>query len=89
VVVVPDPSILLPRYNRTSSTAAALGIFTAAIGRPPQFRDDAWVWTDVATPGSALSLSTAAYGRCMAEPLVRHGSALVVPDCVVSASAGG
>ena len=86
VVVVPDPRLLVPRYDRTSSTAAALGLFTAALGRPPRWRDDAWVWSDVTAPGPRLPIATGAFNRCATMPLVRHGSHLVVPDCVVASS---
>jgi hypothetical protein len=85
VVVVPDPTVLVPRYNRTSSTAAALGYFTAALGRPPRFTADAWVWTDVPSPGRRLAVTAGAVARCMTEP-IGPGSRLSVPDCVLAAS---
>jgi len=84
LVVVPDPTVLVPHYDRTSSTASALGLFTAALGRAPRFRDDAWVWTDVQTPGHRIPISPQALARCATGPLMRHGSPLVVPDCVVA-----
>jgi hypothetical protein len=85
-VVVPDPSGLVPRYNRTSSTAAALGLFTLALGRPPVFSHDAWVWRSVERPDPALSLSTDSYRQCTAEALTRLGSPEVVPDCVMASA---
>jgi len=86
VVVVADPAVLVPRYDRTGSTAAALGLFTVALGRPPRFQDDAWVWTSVQRPGPPLAVPTAAFARCTAQPLAHHGWRQVVPDCVVAAA---
>jgi hypothetical protein len=86
MVVIPDPAVLVPHYDRTSSTATALGLFTVVLGRAPQFRDDAWVWPAVASSGPRLSVSTHAFARCTTEPLVRRGSPQVVPDCVMAAA---
>jgi hypothetical protein len=86
VLVVPNPTTLSPRYNRTGSTASALGLFTLVMGRPPQFDDDAWVWTAVQTPGPPLAIGAAEIARCTSGPLVRQGSHQVVPDCVIAAA---
>jgi hypothetical protein len=86
VVVVPDPAVLVPRYDRTRSTAEGLAFFTVALGRPPQFRDDAWVWTAVKSSPRPLAVSAPAFARCITEPLVRHGSRQAVPNCLVAAS---
>jgi hypothetical protein len=86
LVVVPEPSALVPRYNRTSGTASALGLFTLAMGRPPQFDHDAWVWTEVQAPGPALAIDGADFARCTSGPLARPGSHQVVPDCVTAAA---
>jgi hypothetical protein len=85
LVVVPEPSALYPRYDRTSGTASALGLFTLAIGRPPQFSHDAWVWSAVQAPDPALAIGAADFARCTSGPLERRGSHLIVPDCVTSA----
>ena len=86
LVVVPDPSSLFPRYDRTSSTASALGLFTLALGRAPRFTQGAWVWTTVGSPGPPLAIGAAAFARCTAGPLMGRGSPLVVPDCVAAAA---
>jgi hypothetical protein len=83
--VVPDPAGL-PRYERGTSPETALGLLTAAIGRPPEYRDDAWVWSGVQSPGAALSLSPPEFARCSAGGLVQAGSRLAIPDCIVAAS---
>lgn len=86
IVVVPDPTVLVPYYDRTARTAMALALFTAALGRPPQFRHDAWVWDDVRSPGRRLPVPAAAMARCATAPLLRDGSRQVVPDCVLAAA---
>jgi hypothetical protein len=84
LVVIPDPTTL-PRYDRGTSTPSALGLFTLAIGRPPQYVDDAWVWSDVGSPAPALSISTPAFERCTTDQL-GGGRFEAVPRCVVAAS---
>jgi len=86
VVVVPDPTALFPRYNRTSGTASALGLFTLVLGRAPQFDHDAWVWTEVQSPGRRLAIAGHDFSRCASRPLERPGSRLAVPDCVIAAA---
>ena len=86
LVVVPDRRPLFPRYDRTSGTASALGLFTLAMGRPPQFDHGAWVWTEVRSPGRRLAIAAADFARCTSGPLGRRGSPLVVPDCVMAAA---
>jgi hypothetical protein len=83
--VVPDPSGL-PRYERGTSPETALGLLTAAIGRPPEYRDDAWVWSGVQSPGAVLSVSPSSFAPCTAGGLVQAGSRLAIPDCIIAAS---
>jgi hypothetical protein len=83
--VVPDPSGL-PRYERGTSPETALGLLTAAIGRAPQYRDDAWVWSGVQSPGAVLSVSPSSFAPCTARGLVQAGSRLAIPDCIIAAS---
>jgi hypothetical protein len=85
LVVIPDPA-LLPRYDRGTNPAAALGLFTVALGRRPQYRDGAWVWSGVQVPVPRLSISTGAFDRCTSEQVWRSGSRQAVPDCVTAAS---
>jgi hypothetical protein len=85
VVVIPDPAVLVPHYDRSNGTANALGLFTVAIGRRPSFVDDAWVWNQVQRPGPRIPVPVPAVVRCATEPLLRRG-AEEVPDCVIAAS---
>jgi hypothetical protein len=85
LVVVPDPSALYPRYDRTASTTWALGAFTLAIGRRPLFQHDAWVWYDVDTPGPQLSISLETFARCTSSAQWRSAPQSV-PDCVADSA---
>ena len=83
--VVPNPSGL-PRYEQGTSPETALGLLTAAIGRPPEYRDDAWVWAGVQSPAAVLSVSPSSFVQCTAGGLVQAGSRLAIPDCIIAAS---
>jgi hypothetical protein len=85
MVVVPDPSGL-PSYEQARATGWALGIFTAAIGRAPEFRDDAWVWNGAQSPGPALPVSTQTFAQCTTDEQWRGRPPQTVPDCVIAAS---
>ena len=85
-LVVPNPKILVPHYNRDSSTAWALGLFTLALHRGPQFRGDSWVWTDVPAPVHPLSIRQSAFTRCTTPQIYQSPSRLAVPECVLRAS---
>lgn len=80
VVVVPDQDTLAP-YDRGRSTAYAVGLFTAAVGRPPAYRHDAWVWT-APTAGPPVAISATAFEHCVgAEGAGADPS--TVPGCVL------
>ena len=85
MVVVPDPSGL-PRYDRGTSPETALGLLTAAIGRSPEFQDDAWVWSGVRSPAQPLSVAPQAFARCIAGGLAPAGNRQAIPDCIIAAS---
>jgi hypothetical protein len=80
-VVIPDPATL-PRYDRGTSTPSALGLFTLAIGRPPQYVDDSWVWSGVRTPSPALLISMPAFDACTSVAVGHSG----VGACVMAMS---
>jgi hypothetical protein len=86
MVVVPDPSGL-PRYDQGTSPETALGLFTAAIGRRPELRDDAWVWAGVQSPAPQLAVTPLAFTRCTTGGLIPAGARQDVPDCIIAASA--
>jgi len=87
-VVIPEPGALAPAYDRSASTAWALGFFTVSLGRAPQFRYRAWVWSRVGTSGPPLSITTAAFDGCTQSEHFSSRSLLAVPDCMVAASQG-
>jgi len=86
MVVVPDPSVLVPHYDRDGPTSWAIGIFTLAIGRKPRFQSDAWVWSDVQSSGPRLSVPLHAFDLCTTGRLLSTRRPLAVPDCVTGAS---
>ncbi|MGO9344418.1 MAG: hypothetical protein ACLP6E_18175 [Acidimicrobiales bacterium] len=87
IVVVPDPAGLEPHYSRAASTAWALGMFTLAIGRPPRFEDDAWVWTGVRSPSRRMAITARAFATCTGAGLSVTADPLGVPDCVLRPAA--
>jgi hypothetical protein len=84
LVVMPDPRTL-PRYDRGTNPPSALGLFTLAVGRPPRYVDDAWVWSDVRSPAPARAMNTSAFDRCTTDQLWGRGVE-AVPDCVIAGS---
>jgi hypothetical protein len=81
-IVIPDQPGL-PAYTRGRDTAYAVGLLTAAMGRPPVFDHAAWVWTNVATKGSPISLNEAAFNACVTGAASSSASHLAVPTCIV------
>ncbi|MGH9091494.1 MAG: hypothetical protein ACRDZR_08985, partial [Acidimicrobiales bacterium] len=61
MVVVTDPAGL-PRYERSTNPAAALGLFTLATGRAPVRQAGAWVWRDVTSPAARRAIGAGAFG---------------------------
>ena len=85
-VVVPDQPGL-PLYEQGRNGAYASGFFTAVLGSLPTYVDSAWVWDDVgAAPGTA-PLTGRAFAACTSGPVAAAGGHLVVPGCVLRASA--
>jgi len=87
LIVVPDPSSL-PRYGRGTDPAAAIGLFTLAVGRSPRFYDDAWVWSDVGSLGPPLTIPAGEFAGCTAPQRLLSPSPLAIPECVLAASHG-
>jgi hypothetical protein len=83
IVVYPDPSTL-PAYDHGTSPAVALGLLTLAIGRTPQFVDDAWVWSDVRTPGPQLYVSPSGFEHCTQSGTAAGPVLSTVPACVAA-----
>jgi len=85
-LVVPDPQALVPVQDRVAGTAWAIATFTLALGRPPRFSDDAWVWSGVRSPGPSRSISAAAFAGCTSAQRLVHPSPSAVSECVMAAS---
>jgi hypothetical protein len=81
-VVVPDQPEL-PTYERGRSVAYAVGLFTAATGRAPVFRDDAWVWDDLHDLPAAVPMDPVAFAACTGDGLT-GAPAGPVASCVLA-----
>ncbi|MGH9080668.1 MAG: hypothetical protein ACRDYE_11460, partial [Acidimicrobiales bacterium] len=62
-IVVPDQS-RLPLDERGRSTAYALALMTAVMGRPPAYEHAAWVWRAVPVVGAPVVMTTGAFDAC-------------------------
>ncbi len=81
LIVVPDQPGL-PGYDHGRSTAYAVGLFTAATGRPPVYDHQAWVWSS-GTTGAPVPLSDPAFTTCTSGAVAADPARLAVPDCVL------
>ncbi len=88
MVVVPDQPGL-PAYERIRSVTAAAALMTAATGRLPAHRADAWVWTGVDRGRRWEPPSTDELSRCLAG-LGYDGARAIeaATSCVVDAGTG-
>jgi hypothetical protein len=74
-VVIPDQPHL-PAYDQINPVSFAAALVTAATGQLPKHRADAWVWMDVALPGTPALASIGKFTACTAG-VAPHGSAAV------------
>ncbi|HVB92854.1 MAG TPA: hypothetical protein VND67_00935 [Acidimicrobiales bacterium] len=91
MVVVPDQPGL-PSYDQGRSPAYAVGLMTAALGRPPHLDHSAWVWSSVGTrtPPPAIPMGAGRFEACTTGPAAGSASATArraVVDCVLAAAA--
>ena len=63
-VVVPDQPAL-PSYDRGRPVPYAVGLFTAALGRPPVHLASAWVWSTVGSDASAVAITPTEFSACV------------------------
>jgi hypothetical protein len=84
-VVVPNDAAL-SRYEQGTNPAAALGLFTLAIGRSPIYQADAWVWRDVGNLGPSLQIDAAAFAGCTTSGRFLAPSHQAVSECVLAAA---
>jgi hypothetical protein len=64
-VVLPDQKEL-PPFDQVPSVTTVATLITAAIGRPPIWQSNAWVWTTVNRPASPAYTSKSQFLRCTA-----------------------
>ena len=90
VVAVTDPTTLVAPFGQLDNTAWALALFTAALGRPPAFVGDTWVWTGVSAQefDHAPDIATATLSGCVSTGSFSAGSRLDIPTCVLEGRSG-
>ncbi len=81
-VVVPDQPGL-PPYEQGRSAAYAVGLFTAALGRPPVYQHAAWVWAGVSHMGAPVPMTAAAFGACVRTVDGFPSSSAAVSHCIL------
>jgi hypothetical protein len=84
MVVIPDQRDL-PLYAKGRSNAYAVGLFTAALGRPPAYSHAAWVWTGVTDAPPPTVIAPSAFTRCTIGPASSSSHPLAVPICITGA----
>jgi hypothetical protein len=84
-IVIPDEPDL-PLYAQGRSAAYAVGLLTAAMGRPPAYDHSAWVWSAVAVKGPAYSVTQTGFNACVTGTASRVSSRLAVPSCIAGSA---
>ena len=84
-IVIPDEPEL-PLYTQGRSAAYAVGLLTAAMGRPPVYDHSAWVWSAVALKGPPYSINQTGFNACVTGAASRVSSRLAVPSCIAGSA---
>jgi hypothetical protein len=84
-IVIPDEPEL-PLYTQGRSAAYAVGLLTAAMGRPPVYEHSAWVWSAVALKGPPYSINQTGFNACVTGAASRVSSRLAVPSCIAGSA---
>jgi hypothetical protein len=84
-IVIPDEPHL-PHYTQGRSAAYAVGLLTAAMGRPPVYDHSAWVWSAVAVKGPPYSITQSGFDACVTGAASRLSSRLAVPSCIAGSA---
>ena len=83
-IVVPDQDDL-PAYEQGRSALYAVGLLTAAMGRPPAYNHSAWVWSAVGRRGAPVPMTRSAFEACITGAPAEASSRQAVPSCVLEA----
>ncbi len=85
-VVLPDQKEL-PPFDQVPSVTTVATLITAAIGRPPIWQSNAWVWTKVNRPASPAYTSKSQFLRCTAGAAGGEAASVHAASvCVLSSS---
>jgi hypothetical protein len=81
-IVIPDQTDL-PLYEQGRSTAYAVGLFTAAMGRRPAYTDSAWVWSAPAQTAVPIVMTDRSFDNCVTGTPSMTSSPQAVSSCVL------
>jgi hypothetical protein len=81
-IVIPDQTDL-PLYEQGRSTAYAVGLFTAAMGRRPAYTDSAWVWSAAAHTAAPVVMTDRSFDNCVTGAPSMTSSPQAVSSCVL------
>jgi hypothetical protein len=81
-IVVPDQDDV-PPYEQGRSAVYAVGLLTAAMGRPPAYSHSAWVWSAVTQRGAPVPMTQSAFDACITGAPAEASSRQAVPSCVL------
>jgi hypothetical protein len=84
-IVVPDQA-QLPIYDQGRSTAYAVGLLTATMGRRPAYSHSAWVWSAAAVRGAPVAMSEKAFDHCTSGSLASGAAPQAVPTCILASA---
>lgn len=82
IIVVPVQEDL-PVYEQGRSSAYAVGLLTAAMGRPPTYRHSAWMWSSVGSTARDVPMTVAAFDHCTIGAVASGPSPSAVPGCIL------
>jgi hypothetical protein len=83
MVVIPDQRGLA-RLAQLGSVSATAALVTAATGQRPDYRDGAWVWSDVTHASAPVVTTTSKFSKCVNSGLEGHAAVHAAVDCVLS-----
>jgi hypothetical protein len=88
VIVLPNPTDL-PAYDKTPSVGSVVALITAATGTAPEYRSQAWVWSDVDSATTPVEATIAQMNACTQGSIDGSvASVQATADCVVATATG-
>jgi hypothetical protein len=88
IIVIPDQPGL-PAYDQGRGPAYAVGLLTAAMGRPPAYEHAAWVWASVNSGSAPVAITATAFDACTTGALAAAPSRTAVASCILESRGAG